>query len=211
MIKTYDGSNQAFVEHTPKIYSPTAGAWIEAPSAKVYDTTERAWIDKARKYMEARVTDAFYDNSGNVIFLGPDLFHCEVKPGSETIYAEFILEKEFTNPVITGMFSFGYSDFCPAIASDLRSHACAQWFVKGYLNGVNIASQPIAVGSNFAYATIFDSQFRKTLNGTFDEIRLVCEFISFQTYYNYGVANTTIDNFSIDGKVYGCKGQVLSS
>ena len=205
MIKTYDNSNQAFAEHTPKIYSPTAGAWIEAPSAKVYDKTEQAWIDKARKYMEAQVSNSFYNNSGNIIICGSDVIHCEVKPTSSSIFLEVILEKEFVNPVITGLFSFGYSDLCPAIASDFRSHACVEWSVRGYSKGINIATQRIVGGNQFAYTTIFNSQFSKTLNGTFDEIRLVCEIMSFGAYLSYGKANTTIDDFSIDGKSYGTK------
>lgn len=211
MIKTYDSTNQAFAEHTPKIYSPTAGAWIEAPSAKVYDTTERAWIDKARKYMEAEVTSGFYHNTGNLIGSSNGWVHCEVKPTSQTINLVLSLEKEFTNPVITGMYSFGYSDYCPAIASDFRSHACAQWYIYGFSGGIHTGTACIAQGNQYAYATVFNKEFSVTLNGTFDEIQLVCQFLSYSAYYNYGKANTTIDDFSIDGKIYGTKATFFES
>ncbi len=211
MIKTYDSTNQAFAEHTPKIYSPTAGAWIEAPSAKVYDTTEQAWIDKARKYMEAEVTSGFYHNTGNRILCASDLVHCEVKPTSQNINLILSLEKEFVNPVVSGMFSFGYSDYCPAIASDFRSHACVMWYVYGFSGGIHTATVTIAQGNQYSYATVFNKEFSATMSGTFDEIRLVCQFLSYSSYYNYGVANTTIDNFSIDGKVYGAKSMWFES
>jgi len=211
MIKTHDTASNAFVERTPKIYSPTAGAWIEAPSVKTYNATEQAWIDRLKKYLELLVGDGFNHYSGNIIMLLEDTNHYEVRPTSKDIVIELSLKAGFTNPVISGTYTFGYSDTCPNIASGFRSHACAEWLIKGYLNGSEVASEQIASGNSYAYGTVFNEPFSKTLSGTFDEIRLVCVFQSFSNYSDFGKANTTVNNFSIDGRLYGAKAQSITS
>ena len=205
MLKTYDTTSEAFVEHMAKIYDETAGAWIDAPSMKTYDGTEQAWIDRLKTYMEATVGSGFYHNSGNVVFSDNECVHCEVKPTSSTYLIELSLMKDFTDPVISCEYSFGYSDECPAIATGFLSHACIEWYVEGRLNGSTVATANIAYGSSYAYETIFDESKTVSLSGTFDEIRLVCQVASYSSYSNYGRANTTIDNFAVNGKIYGTK------
>lgn len=211
MLKIHDSASNAFVEKPPKIYSTTAGAWIEAPSAKTYDTTAEAWLERLKSYLEVSLGDGFYNNTGNTIVLASSLIHCEVKPTSKEILLELSLIDDFTNPVFSGSFSFGYSDLCPNVASDFRSHGCVDWKVVGYLNGSEVASEYIASGASYAYGTIFNEPFSKTLSGTFDEIRLVCSIHSFSNYSDYGKANTSLYDFSIDGKEYGAKAQSFTS
>ena len=207
MIKTYDSSQSAFTERDSiKIYDTTAAAWVDAPSVKTYDTTEAAWVERMKRYMELTVTSNYYNNSGNLTGFFGSTLHCEVKPTSSTIYVRASVEKKCTNPVISGLYSYGYSDECPAIGEGFLSHACVYWYVRGYYNGSQVAEKTIANGNQFAYKIAHNQPFELTLNGTFDTIELVCEFWSMSAYANYGRANTTLDDFAIDGKVYEGKG-----
>lgn len=212
MLSRYDTTQQARVDcEFARKYDTTQNAFVDCEFVRSYDTATAAWVDKLKKLMEVSVGSGFYDNSGNQIFLSDTIFHCDVRPSSNTYSVEFVLEDDFTNPAIECEYSFGHSDLCPNIAADFRSHAVVDWEVKGYLNGAEVASEGVAMGSSYAYATIFDEPVSVILNGTFDEIRLVCVVNSFSNYSNYNRANTTIDNFSIDGKKYSAKAQVINS
>lgn len=212
MLSRYDTTQQARVDcEFARKYDEKQNARVDCEFVRAYDETQAAWVDKLKKLMEVSVGSGFYDNSGNQIFLSDTIFHCDVKPTSNTYSVEFVLEDDFTNPVIECEYSFGYSDLCPNIAANFYSHACVDWEVKGYLNGAEVASKTIAAGSNYAYATIFDEPVSVTLEGTFDEIRLVCIVNSFSNYSDFGKANTTIENFSIDGKKYSAKAQAINS
>lgn len=212
MLSRYDTTQQSRVDcEFARKYDTAQSARVDCEFVRAYDATEGAWVDKLKKLMEVLVGSGFYDNSGNTIFCADGIFHCEVRPASNTYAVEFKLEDDFTNPVISCEYSFGNSDFCPNIAANFRSHACVDWEVRGYLNGVQVASKTLAAGSNYAYATIFDEPASVTLEGTFDEIRLVCAVNSFSGYSDYNKANTSIDNFTIDGKKYSAKAQAINS
>ncbi len=212
MLGRYDGPQNAWVDgEFARRYDGPQNAWIDCEFARTYDGEQGAWVDKLRKFMEASVGSGFYNNSGNIIFCADGIFHCEVKPTSTTYEVEFKLEEDFTNPVIECEYSFGHSDLCTNIASDFLSHACIDWKVKGYLNGAEVASKTIAAGNGYAYEKIFNEPTSVTLEGTFDEIRLVCAVQSFTNYSNYNRANTSIGNFSIDGKMYSAKAQSITS
>lgn len=212
MLGRYDGPQNAWVDgEFARRFDGPQNAWVDCEFARTYDGTQGAWVDKLRKLMEVSVSSGFYKNSGNIIFAADETLHCEVKPTNEEILIEFKLEESFTNPQITLKYSFGYSDLCPNIASGFRSHGCVEWWVKGYVNGAEAASQHVASGSNYAYETVFDEEVQTALAGTFDEIRLVCKVISFTNYTDYNRANTTIENFAIDGKEYSAKAQSITS
>lgn len=212
MLSRYDATQAARVDcEFARKYDTAQMARVDCEFVRGYDATEGAWVDKLQKLMEVSVGSGFYNNSGNIVFCSDSTFHCEVKPTSSNILVEFKLEDDFTNPVIECLYNFGYSDLCPSIASGFYSHACIEWSVKGYLNGSEVASETIASGNGYAYATAFDKSAGVTLNGTFDEIRLICNVQSFSNYSNFGKANTTISNFAIDGKVYSAKAQAITS
>ena len=212
MLSRYDTTQQARVDcEFARKYDTTQQARVDCEFVRAYDDTEAAWVDKLKKLMEVIVGSGFYNKSGNIIFLSDGIFHCEVKPTSDTYSVEFVLEDDFTNPVIECEYSFGHSDTCPNIAPDFLSHACIDWVVKGYMNGTEVASKSIEGGNSYAYEKIFDEPASITLNGTFDEIRLVCIVNSFSNYSDFGKANTTIENFSIDGKKYSAKTQSITS
>lgn len=203
MIKTYDTSQAAFTERDSiKIYNGTAAAWVDAPSAKTYDTATAAWVERMKKYFELSVTSNFYNHTGNMVAIFGDTFHCEVKPTSSTIEVIASIEGNFTSPTIEAEYSFGYSDFCPEIATDFRSHACIDWVVRGYLNGSLVKSERIVGGNQYAYATIFNQPVTKTLSGTFDKLEFVCQVLSMSAYARYNTANTTLENIKIDGRLY---------
>lgn len=208
MIKTYDGTSQAFTEHTPKIHDATAGAWIEAPSAKAYDTPTQSWIDVAKKYFELSVTSSFYNNRGNIVHNWEEVFHCEIKPTSSTIEVTASIKGNFVNPTIEAEYTFGNSDEVPAIAAGFLSHACITWEVRGCVNGAVTKTETLATGP--AYETEFDQPVTKVLNGTFDELRFVCMAYSMTSYENYGKAKTNLDNIKIDGKLYEGKSSLDS-
>lgn len=212
MLSRYDTTQQARVDcEFARKYDTAQNAFVDCEFVRVYDETQGAWVDKLKKLMEVLVGDGFYDNSGNIIFCADGFFHCEVRPASDTYAVEFKLEDDFTNPVITCEYSFGHSDTCPNIASNFLSHACIDWEVKGYMNGAEVTSKVIAYGSNYAYEKIFDEPKSVTLEGTYDEIRLVCRVGSFSNYSDYNKANTSIENFTIDGKKYSAKAQAINS
>lgn len=62
MLKTYDTSQRAFTEHTPKIYFTGVAAWGDAPSAKTYDTAQAAWIERLYQYFT--LSSSSFDNGG---------------------------------------------------------------------------------------------------------------------------------------------------
>lgn len=203
MLKTYDTTQAAYVEHTPKIYFTGVAAWGDAPSAKTYDTTEAAWVERLKEYMKLTVTDGFYDNTGNVIFNYGDTFACEVKPSSRSYEITAAIEGEFVNPVISYEYYFGNSDLCPNVAADFRSHACIEWTFRAYLNGTRVKNFPLVSGNNYAYTTIFNETGGGTaIEGTFDKIEFVCVVNSFSNYADYGKASTGLNNITIDGKLY---------
>lgn len=210
MLSRYDATQGARVDcEFARKYDTVQAARVDCEFVRAYDETQSAWVDKLKKYLEVLVGSGFYNNSGNIIYCDEETFHCEVKPTNDNYTVEWKLEEDFTNPVIACQYSFGYSEMCPNIAADFHSHGCIEWRVQGYLNGTLTATEYLAHGSNYAYATIFDEPVSVTLNGTFDEIRLVCEVLSFTNYSDYNKANTTIENFSIDGKKYGTKAQSI--
>lgn len=212
MLSRYDTTQQARVDcEFAREYDTAQNAFADCEFVRSYDTAQSAWVDKLKKLMELSVTDGFYNNSGNIVLTSDGLIHCQVKPTSSDISIEFKLEDDFTNPVIECQYSFNNSELCPNIASDFYSHACLQWEVSGYLNGSEVASEIIAGGNSYAYSTVSNQSVTVTLNGTFDEIRLVCVAQSFSNYSDFGKANTTIHNFSIDGKVYSAKAQSITS
>lgn len=212
MLSRYDTTQQARADcEFARKYDTAQNARVDCEFVRSYDTATAAWVDKLKKLMEVSVGSGFYDNSGNIVFCADGIFHCEVRPASASYTVEFVLEEDFTNPVIDCEYSFGHSDLCPNIAADFRSHACVDWVVKGYLNGAEVASKTLAGGSGYAYATIFNEPKSITLEGTFDEIRLICDVTSFSNYQNYNQANTSIENFSIDGKKYSAKAQAINS
>lgn len=212
MLSRYDATQAARVDcEFARKYDNTQAARVDCEFVRAYDDTETAWVDKLRKLMEVSVDSRFYSNTGNIILTSDAFIHCEIKPASSDILVEFALEDDFTNPVIECLYTFGNSDVCPSIASGFYSHACIVWSVKGYLNGSEVASADIASGNSYAYSTVYDQTASVTLNGTFDEIRLICNVQAFSNYSDFGKANTTIDNFSIDGKVYSAKAQSITS
>lgn len=212
MLSRYDATQAARVDcEFARKYDTAQAARVDCEFVRAYDDTEGAWVDKLQKLMEVSVGNGFYNNSGNIVLTSDAFIHCEVKPTSSDVLVEIKLEDDFTNPVIECQYSFGNSDVCPNIASGFYSHACVKWSVKGYLNGSEVVSEDIASGSGYAYSTIYDQTASVTLNGTFDEIRLICNIQSFSNYSDFGKVNTTIDNFAIDGKVYSAKAQSITS
>lgn len=211
MLSRYDATQGARVDcEFARKYDTAQSARVDCEFVRAYDATQGAWVDKLKKLMELSVSSNFYNNSGNNIFCDSETFHCEIKPASTDVLVEFKLEDDFTNPVIACQYSFGYSAMCPNIAADFRSHACIEWRVKGYVNGSEMANLKIAGGNEYAYTTAFDVSTSVTLYGTFDEIRLVCVAQSYTNYTDYNKANTTIENFTIDGKKYGAKTQSIA-
>lgn len=212
MLSRYDATQGARVDcEFARKYDTAQNARVDCEFVRAYDKTLAAWVDKLKKLMELSVTDGFYNNTGNIVMCSDGLNYCQVKPTSEEILIEFSLKEDFTNPQITLEYSFGYSDLCPNIAADFRSHGAVDWTVKGYVNGVEAASQHVASGASYAYETVFNQEVQTALAGTFDEIRLICTLHSFSNYSDYGKANTTIHNFAIDGKVYSAKAQSITS
>lgn len=62
MLKTYDTSQRAFTEHTPKIYFTGVAAWGDAPSIKTYDATQAAWVERLYQYFT--VSSSSFKNGG---------------------------------------------------------------------------------------------------------------------------------------------------
>lgn len=212
MLSRYDATQGARVDcEFARKYDTAQSAFVDCEFVRAYDATEGAWVDKLRKLMELSVTDGFYNNTGNIVMCSDGLNYCQVKPTNKEILIEFSLKEDFTNPQITLEYSFGYSDLCPNIAADFRSHGAVDWTVKGYVNGAEAASQNVASGAAYAYETVFNKAVQTALAGTFDEIRLICTVHAFSNYSDYGKANTTIHNFSIDGKKYSAKAQSITS
>ena len=203
MLSRYDTTQQARVDcEFARKYDTAQTAFIDCEFVRAYDETLIAWVDKLKKYFELSVTDNFYDITGNIVFCAGGTYACEVTPTSDDIMITATLEDDFINPVIACMYTFGHSDYCPNIASDFLSHACVDWIVKGYLNGVETKSAVIAYGSNYAYEKIFDEPKTLTLEGTFDKLEFVCKVGSYSNYANFNQANTSLENITIDGKSY---------
>lgn len=203
MFKKYDTTQSSWVDVTKvRRYDKTQSSWVDAQSAKRYDTTQSSWIETMKKYMVLSVTSNFYNNSGNIAACSGDWFHCEVKPTNSNIEVIASAMGEFTNPVISCTYSFGYSDECPSIASGFRSHGCAMMYVRGLKNGSLITQNTIAQGNQYTYQVVFDQPKTLTLNGTFDEVQFVFQFVTMGSYQAYGTANVTIEDIKIDGKSY---------
>lgn len=206
MLSRYDATQAARVDcEFARKYDTVQAARVDCEFARAYDDTEAAWVDKLKKLLELSVTDNFYNSSGNIVhFYGTD-FHCEVKPTSSDILITAILEKEFKNPVISCEYSMGNSDLCPDIAADYRSHSCIEWHVKGYLNGAEMASSNIVYGASYAYTTVYNESKTLTLNGTFDKLEFICLVNAYSNFSDFGKANTTLSDITVDGKLYDCK------
>ena len=212
MFKTYDSTQAAFVERDKvKYYDSVQAAWLDVKSAKTYDAEQAAWVERMKKYMEVSVTDGFYKNTGNVVYCYGEIYHNQVKPTSEGIYITASIKGDFVNPIFACTYTFGYSDLCPNIAGDFRSHACVTWQLTGWLNGEQVGgTNIIAHGSNYAYATIFNEPKTIKLTGTYDEIRVTCYVMSYSNYTDFGKANTALKNITIDGKPYYGKQNIYS-
>lgn len=203
MLKTYDSTQAAFTERdSVKYYDNTAAAWVEAQSAKTYDTAEAAWVERLVRKLTVMLsaTDGATNYSSNIITYSQNLFYLDVKPASKTFYVRAKVSGDFTNPVISGLYTFGHSDKYTLGESSNYSHDAANWKINGYLNGSKTQTVQVANGASYRNATIFDAEFSAVLEGTFDEIELECQIASFSsTYQLYGVINTQIKEFAIDG------------
>lgn len=51
MLKTYDSTLRAYIEHSPKNYDAQTKAWVDSPSAKIYDAVQRAWVEIAHRFI----------------------------------------------------------------------------------------------------------------------------------------------------------------
>jgi len=204
MFKTYDNSSQAFVDRIPKYYDTNSGAWVRAKSGKTYDTDKEAWIERLMEYMTLTVTNGIYDYANNAVYHSGDLLYLDVKPTSTTYYVRARIEGTFIDPLITGLYTFGHSEKYTLGSSTCYSHDAVVWKVKVYSGGIEKESAVIASGSAYRNATVFDEAFTKSFSGTFDAIELECMIISFSSYSNYGLINTQVKDFAVNGtKYYG--------
>lgn len=201
MFETYDTNQKAYVERTGQYYDLQQKAWVDVPSAMTYDTTEKAWIERLRASYELTVASGFYDNTGNSAQLQGNNFNAVVKPPSGSMDMTLSLKEKFINPVFYCEFTFGNSDFMKQ-PTNYRSHSCVYWWLYGYKDGKQVKSQSIAQGGSYSTRTIFDSPKTITLEGEFDEIRVICRTSTGSDYANYGRAITSLNNITIDGIAY---------
>lgn len=203
MLSRYDATQQSRVDcEFARKYDTTQQARVDCEFVRAYDESQGAWVDKLRQNFKVSVTDGFYDNTGNIVYCYGEIFQCQVKPTSSNIDMVATLKDDFVDPVISCDFTFGNSDLCPNIASNFRSHALIMWYIKGYKDGIEVASNVFAQGNSYAYTTIFDKSKTITLSGEFDELRFICRATTSSNYADIGRAYTSLKNITVDGNLY---------
>lgn len=196
MSKAY--VNGAWQEVPPKYQID--GAYQEMPCAKAYvnGAWQEIWSNTQDLYMLLRTTKtgAFYDNEGN---WDNDFWCIAIDDGGEII---LVVDGEFTNPVISFIYSGGAS-YCTS-DGEWRDTSAGYIYSYGVKNGTVYNSEnSVKVGSSDGYS---DDSAEFTLEGTYTRIGLRVKFsnwdISPDTQGNINPCNIFIKNVMIDGKKY---------
>lgn len=196
MFKTYDNTQAAFVEHHPKHYDATLGAWVESPSAKTYDKTTSAWGERLYADYFTLTRDSQYPvlKDGDILDVGKSGFVFN------TFSTGLLRRIKFELP-----YKFTYGD---VVDFDVVTNSLGEVAVGWTLNlaGGNIISGGV-VTLDGAYNEHVTATVPRTASDTYEGQTVKSSYITVYSTISAdeatGETYTELRNFKINGKKYG--------
>lgn len=189
MLKTYDTTQRAYVEHPPKHYDTSLAAWVNSPSAKTYDATQQSWVE--RLYVEWLQLQSTHLTNYDTLEITPSKIYLDIsEDGHENRNVTFVSDVIKTGDTIE--FDVSGTDYVDIYVG-----------VDCTLVGGGVT------GATIYYKDTYATETNKHVSVVLTEPDGFSKWINLRVYMSHtheGLvvgANATIENFKVNGKKYG--------